>query len=83
MADRYFFIFDREISGRESLLLLPPAMAGTRSDPPITAYLSVPNQFVGLVIGKRGSAVRDIEVQSGATISIAKVEKRTWYYWRH
>lgn len=40
--------------------------------PLVSEVLSVPNEKVGLIIGKKGAAIRDLQIKSGAKIQVTK-----------
>ncbi|PXF45426.1 Far upstream element-binding protein 1 [Gracilariopsis chorda] len=43
-----------------------------KGQPVITEALAVPNEKVGLIIGKKGITIRELQVKSGAKIQVAK-----------
>lgn len=49
-----------------------PAGSSPNGEPVITEVLPVPNDKVGLIIGKRGTTIRDLQMRSGAKIQVTK-----------
>lgn len=52
--------------------ILPPAnfVPGQHQEPPITQEIYIPNEHVGLVIGRRGNNIREIRDNSGSQVKI-------------
>lgn len=50
----------------------PPIGTSVNGQPIVFEVLAVPNEKVGLIIGKKGAAIRDLQMKSGAKIQVTK-----------
>lgn len=50
----------------------PPVGGTINGEPVIMEILSVPNEKVGLIIGRKGVAIRELQMRSGAKIQVTK-----------
>lgn len=52
--------------------LSPPMGPGPGGQPAVVEVLAIPNDKVGLIIGKKGATIKDLQMKSGARIQVTK-----------